>query len=313
MKKAISQFSVLFMFSLILSLIVNTGCKDETTLGPVYLSDKEAMQKIAIEDSMLSSFDNNFNENENINFLSKVQTQIYPRKVWRSASLVSSNFEVEINGDTALGVLTKTFESTLFIAAAFDSSSLLPDTLIKKPFTNTITRNIIFKRINSSPDPLANWEIIGISMPEGGTENSNVEIIKLTAFLPEGVVIEINSPNEYYFSINSGSYNPVPKLHFNDSVRLRIELKSSYPDSDCVSLTFGSLRNGLHMAQKKFVLTSSTWDGAKWNRVYEQTYTADQFPGFYHAIVNVIPKQVLLDDTFPVESNSWGMPYIIIF
>lgn len=313
MKKVIAQISAQWKFFLIFLFAAIIGCKDETTVAPVYLSDKEAMQKIAIEDSMLVSFDNNFNENENINFLSKVQTQIYPRKVWRTAFLVSSTFDVVINGDTALGVLTKTFESTLFIAAAFDSTSILPDTLIQKPFTNTISRNIIFKRINNSPDPLANWEIIGISMPEGGTESSNVEIKKLTAFLPDGEVIEIDSPNEYYFSINSGLYNPVPKLHFNDSVSLRIELTSVYPDSDFVSLTFGSLRNGLHMAQKKFVLTSSTWDGAKWNRVYEQTYTADQFPGFYHAIVNVIPKQVLLDDTFPVESNSWGMPYVIIF
>lgn len=313
MKKVISQISTLLMFFLISLFVFITGCKDETTVEPVYLTDEEAMQKIALEDSMVLSFDNNFNENENIDFLSKVQTQIYPRKVWRTAFLISSNLNLVISGDSALGVLTKMFESTLFIAAAFDSTSILPDTLIQKPFTNTITRNIIFKRINNSPDPLENWEIIGISMPEGGTENSNVEIKKLTAFLPDGEVIEIDSPNEYYFSINSGSYNPISKLHFDASITLRIELTSTYSDSDFVSLTYGSLGSGLHMAQKKFVMTSSTWDGAKWNRVYEQTFSAHQFPGFYHAIVNVIPKQVLLDDTFPVESNSWGMPYIIIF
>jgi len=306
----IKAFLVFFMLLLIVGII---GCKDEAAVETVFLTDEQAMQKIALEDSVILSFDNNFNENENIDFLSKVQTQIYPRKVWRTAILVSSNLDLAISGDSAVGVLTKTFESNLFIAAAFDSTSIFPDTLIQKSFTNTITRNVIFKRINNSSNPLDNWEIIGISMPEGSTENSNVEIKKLTVFLPDEEVIEIDSPNEYYFSLNTGAYNPIPKLHFDDSVTLRVELTSTYSDSDFVSLTYGSLGSALHMAQKKFIMTSSTWDGVKWNRVYEQTFTAHQFPGFYHAIVNVIPKQVLLDDTFPVESNSWGMPYIIVF
>lgn len=313
MKKSISRISALLMFLLTSTFICIVGCEDESTVEPISLTDEEAMGKIALEDSIILSFDNNFNENENIDFLSKIQTRIYPRKVWRTALLISANLDVTVSGDSAFGTITKTFESTLFIAAAFDSTSILPDTLIQKSFTNIITRNIIFKRINNLPNPLENWEITSISLPEGGTSSSSVEIQKMTVYLPGGEIIEVTSPNDYYFSIGSGSLNQIPEIGFDESVTLRIELNSTYADSDFVSLTYGGLGNGLHMARKNFVMTSSAWEGDHWYRIYEQTYTAHQFPGFYHAIINAIPKQVLTDDAFPVESNSWAMPYIIVF
>ena len=61
--------------------------------------------------------------------------------------LVNRNLNITFEGDTAYGVLTKTFDGTLFIKGSYDPNATNPDTLIKKVFSATVTRNIVFIKI----------------------------------------------------------------------------------------------------------------------------------------------------------------------
>ena len=90
-----------------------------------------------------------------------------------------------------------------------------------------------------------------------------------------------------------------------------MELTSAYADTDFVTLTFGADRFGMHRTKKKFELISSTQNGNVYDKVYEQTYRTHQYVGFYHAIINAMPKQVVFDDATPVEMESWGVPYFV--
>jgi hypothetical protein len=92
---------------------------------------------------------------------------------------------------------------------------------------------------------------------------------------------------------------------------LQVELTSAYSDTDFVTLTFGADRFGYHRIKKRFELISSTPNGNFFDKVYEQTYTTNQYPGFFHAIINAMPQQVVYDDATPVEMESWGVPYFI--
>jgi hypothetical protein len=243
--------------------------------------------------------------------LGKTEAEIYPFRVGHKVRLVNRNLDVNIVGDTAYGTITKTFEGTLIIAASYNSGATTPDTVIRKPFTSVITKKIIFVRIGNSRFPYRNWRIAAISLPEGGVLSPNIDIQKLTVFLPNGDTLVINSPNSYFLSRGPGWWRQLPIIGKNQSVTLRLEVYSAYPDTDFVTLTYGAEKNGLHRAKRKFALVSSVPSGNGFAKIYEQTYTAHQFIGHYHAIINAFPKQVIFDDATPVESESWGVPYFV--
>ena len=310
-----------------LVLIFMVGCQ-ESVNEPDQAepnSDKEAMQKLADEDSSIASFESNYNEEDAMDIfgLGKVQTAIYPLRVGHKVRLVNRDLTVNIVGDTAYGTYTKTYEGVLYIAATYTSGETEPDTVIEKPFTSVITRNIIFVRIDRSNRPFRNWKIAAISLPEGGVLSSNINITKLTIFLPDGDTLVINSPNDYYLARSHGWLGGLPLIHGwlrelpfvprGDSVLVRIELFSAYADTDFVTLTYGADKLGLHRAKRKFELVSSVQSGGGFDRVYEQTYRTHQWPGFYHAIINAFPKQVIYDDSTPVENEVWGVPYFVHF
>ena len=306
----LAQFLSIIMLAIFALFI---GCK-ESVVEPESTeptTDKEAMLKLADEDSAISSFEPNYNEEDAMGFLGKTAAEIFPFRVGHKMRLVNRNMDINVVGDTAYGTLTKTFEGTLIIAASYNSGATQPDTIIKKPFTSVIKKKIIFVKINNSRFPYRNWRIAAISLPEGGVLTSNIDIQKLTAFLPNGDTLVINSPNSYFLSRGPGWWRALPIIGKNQSVTLRLEVYSAYADTDFVTLTYGADRSGLHRAKRKFVMISSVPSGNGYAKVYEQTYTTHQLVGHYHAIVNAFPKQVIFDDATPVETESWGFPYFV--
>jgi len=293
-----------------------TACQEETSVQTSEpKTDKEAMIQIADEDSLLASFEPNYNEDGVMDIIGKVNTPIYPMRVGQKMRLVNRVLDINIQGDTAYGTLTKTFEGTLFILAKYDSASTEPDTLIQKPFTSTIKRNLVFIKIANTEFPKRNWVLAAISLPEGGTNTpESIDITKMTVFLPNGDTLVINSPNDYYLHRRWGfwwRWKNFPVVPGNSQLTIRVELTSAYEQDDFVTLTFGADARGLHRAKKRFVLVSSTFNGTGYNKVYEQTFQTHQYRGFFHAVLNAMPGQVVLDDSAPVEQESWGVPYFI--
>jgi len=278
-------------------------------------TDKEAMEKIADEDSSLQSFDEAFNEDEFMDFgLGKIQTPIYPFRVWHRVHLVNRNLNVTIQGDTAYGTLTKTFEGTLFIKVSYDSSATEPDTTIQKIFTATVTRKLIFVKVANTPRPFLNWRLAAVSLPEGGVLSPNIDIKKLTIFLPNGDTLIVESPNDYYLVRHHGWFwwwRDIPIIPRNDSVLVRVELFSAYEEEDFVTVTFGRNKFVGVKHKRKFELVSSTQVSGGYEKVYEQTFRTHAFPGFFHAVINAFPRQVIFDDAANVESSMWGIPYFV--
>lgn len=303
----------LFIFLIVSAIILVTGCQN-SPVEPVTsepTTDKQAMEQIIEQDSSITSFEPNYNEDDVMGFLGKTQTDIYPIKVGNRFRLVNRNVNVTILGDSAFATVTRTYEGVLLIAAVYDTASIIPDTLIRKPFTSVVTRNLIFKKVANTNFPARNWKLVAISLPEGGTLSPNIDLTKVTMFLPSGDTLLITSPNEYFLSRNIARWRQIPLINRNQPVTIRVELFSSYDADDFVTLTYGADIKGLNRAKKKFVLISSTPSGTGFEKVYEQTFTTHQFPGFYHAIINAYPKQVLFDDAAPVENEMWGIPYAV--
>ena len=151
-----------------------------------------------------------------------------------------------------------------------------------------------------------------MSLPNGGTETNNIEITKLTIILPDGREIVVDDPNEYYLTRDPGLRDQLPIITRGESVTIRVELNSAYEADDFVTLTYGGLRDDrYHRSKRRFEIVSSELDGAYYKKVYENTWEANRFPGIKHAIINATPRQVIFDDETIVETNSWGIPYIV--
>ena len=315
----IMPVSILFLLIFSISACTNS---DPLVQPSESGSDYEALLKLADEDEILQSFEPNYNEDEAMSLLGDgLAKAIYPLRVGHKMKLVDRELTVDFVGDTAIGILTRTFEGKLLISASFDpvvlddkpdSISSLVDTLIEKDYSTVITSNIKYAKFENTRRADTNWKIIAVSLPEGGTASVNIAITKMTLTLPGGEVIEIESPNDYYLERLPGKRRHVPAFNKNEEVTVILELESAYADTDFVSVTYGAVIGGdHHRVKKRFELISEEDLGGIYKRTYEQTWTIRPVPGFKHAIVNAVPKQVLYDDQTEVEENSWGIPYSV--
>ena len=321
-----AKWSLIFVS--LLALIWFAGCS--TNSVDPQLSDKEALMKIADNDESLSSFDLTYNENEAMGFLGKVNTQIYPVRFGQKMVPVSRELNINIPssvsiGDTVEGSLIRNFEGKLIIAASYDSvyfyGGKIVDTVITKPFATTITRNLKFVKIGDSEIPEENWKLIAISLPQGGTNSSSVMIDKMT-IITENDTLVIEDANDYFLYKSEKKIMhqmrqwraQLPQIKKGGSLSVMVEVLSPYNESEFVTLTYGADQKGFNKTKRLFELKSSQQEGNLYRKVYEKSWdTVNQFAGHHHAIVNVTPKQVLFDDSAPVESNTWGIPYIVKF
>lgn len=311
-------------FVLLISFVWMTGCsKDNSVVDPqgsIDQSTKAAMEKVAVSDETVASFEPNYNEEDVTGFvLGKVATQIYPVKVWQKMTRVSRNFDATYSGDTAYGKVTSNFEGTLYVAGSYtksqSGSSVIIDTVISKQFSTSIVHNVILVKTASQDTSKDHWKVVAVSLPEGGTLTSNIQIQKMTLFLANGDTLNITSPNDYYLYKMTGKRRMIPSVSKGAALKVRVELTSAYADTDFVSVTHGaiydSFMKGHYRVKTKFNLVSSTPEGASFRKVYEATIKTNQYMGYFHAVVNAIPRGVVMDDKAPVETNTWGIPYFV--
>lgn len=306
------------LIAAIFILFSSIACNEENSLTlpeEEVNSDQTALEKIVELDEAIESFEPNYNEDDAMDFvLGKTATEIFPVRIGQKMRLVEKNLNVVFEGDTAYGTLTKTFDGILFIVASEDSLSLdsLDLNVYEKPFTTTVTRKIIFVKVDNSDRPLRNWKISAVSLAEGGTLTDNIAIKSMTIFLPNGESIFIEAPNEYFLSRGPSLRTAIPILSKFETVSVQVELQSVYEDADFVTLTYGAVKGREYKrAKKRFELKREEFDGTFYNRMYEADWTIHNERGFRHAIVNAYPYQVYKDSEARVESNSWGMPYFV--
>jgi len=317
MKNKLTLIKYIVAYAILGLVVFIAGCKDSVNAPEINTStgtDIQVFKTLAEQDSTLSSFEPNYNEQDAMTFLGKTLTDIYPLRVGQKMRRVSKEYEVNEVGDTAYVKVIKTFEGVLYIKASYsppDSNTQAADTLIKKSFSTVITRNLIFAKKKIGDIPLNNWRLIAVSLPEGGTLTDKINIIKLTITFVNGDQMVITSPNDYYLTRGLPIWKQIPVVARNEEIMLKVEITSAYADADFVTLTYGGNKRGMHRAKRKFELVSSAQNGNMYTKVYQQKYTTHQFPGYYYAIINAFPRQVIFDDVAPVEAKTWGIPYIV--
>lgn len=317
----LKSFLKLIIIAGLLSFLF-AACQEDSITNPDdgnNIDDKALIEKTINEDEVLISFEPNYNEDGAMDILvPKTGEIINPIRVGQKMTLVYRNIDVQIEGDTAYANIYKEFSGILYIAASLNDNSFI-DTLIEKPFTSTITRNVILEKTlyNNTGDSLYFWKVIAVSLPEGGSIDintgsitTNIEITQLDVLFPNGNTLTVTNPNDYYLErYNSADKRNIPVFGRGEYFTLTVSVKSLYEEDDFVTLTWGARAGGIDRTKARFSLVSSEFDGTYYNKVYSANFRTHFYPGFFHSIINVIPHQVVNDDSTPVENNSWGVPY----
>jgi hypothetical protein len=325
MNKEISRDIITFgiLFAILFTLSLFMGCSKNNNMisdPSVQNTDQSTMQKLLDDDDEFASFEPNYDEQGLMSIaLGKINTAIYPLKVGHKVIPVSKDLNVVFTGDTAYGLSTVVYSGTLFIEASYSpvssNDSVKADTVITKTFTSTITRKVMFlKKTNGNPanEDSANgkWKIAAISLPEGGTVTENINIKKLTVTFPDDSLV-ITAPNEYFLYRNFAHKKQTPSVSRGEQVKIRVEVTSTYSDTDFVSITYGADKKSFNRSKKILKLVSSSANGSLYDKVYEGTWKANYFTGHTHTVINVMPGQVINQDNTPVECKTWGFPYKI--
>lgn len=318
MKHLKNQLLSLAPVVLILFFATLIGCKNSPTDPAVdSTTDKAAMEKIVLEDSAISSFESNYNEEGMMEMegpmgMVGISTDIFPVRVGRKITSVTKTFTMNTLSDTtAEGNLKIVFVGELLIGITKDTSTKTIDSVISKPFETTCERNIKFVKVANTAHPQLNWRVSSSSVTKGGTNSPNIYIKSVKAYLPSGDTLYITDPLNYYFSHGLGRMKPMPFIAMNQEITIFVEIHSSYSSADFVTLNHGGgpgkgMKN--HRGKGKFVLVSDDGQG---NKVYSQTFRTPPAMGHSHTVIDAMPAQVLTDATASVESSAWGFPYIV--
>lgn len=307
--------------------IILTGCSKDSSTEPVRLTDKEAIERQVIQADSIAEFsisedatiDDQSESDWNKDGFAKITTPINPIRWGRHIESVSRTVNVVIIGDTAaIATVVKTISGKLIIAASYSGVALLPDTIIRKPFTLRSERRIRFIRTARSEQPERDWRPVAITLVKGDAVPDAVNKFVITS-------LEITAPHDTVTVTNPLETwlwfrplrNRVPVFVNNDSVKVRLTVESSDTSKEIAVLRFGVAQRWHPRLRTRMELVSEIMpDTNTYIRTYQKTFPI-RIPmglgmGRFNAVVDVLSRGTLFDDSAPVSNRFWGLPYVAV-
>lgn len=306
------KFSFLPLILAVLLLI--GGCtKESEIISSLSNADKEVIKQIIENDDFIVTADASLNDGTYLPMdfdFGSFSKEIYPLRWGRVVKKVTKEYNYEQVNDTLVVVtITRTVESDLKIAATYTQGNKTPDTIITKPLNEVFRRKVqVVKKESADTSRARKWRVWAVSLVQGGTENSNITIKKISLTLPNGDVIEVTDPlNQFYRPGFLGYRGGIPSFNPAQNVKVSVTVQSFAPDTDLVSMTFGVDRFGFHRARKLFKMVSQSGN----EEVYEADVKVHMHRGSFNAMIHAISRESLFDDSAPVSVSVWGVPYVV--
>lgn len=291
------------------------SCKSNV-VEPDSLDDTILASLIENEDALIN-FEENFDDGDATTFyIGKINTDLYPIKVGRKITKIERSFDRQVVGDSAKVTITTTFTGNLIIAGKLTpitpgDTSYRPDTVVTKPFVETVKRNVTFIRTNPKNDKNRGWKLQAISLPEGSTSLRNIKINKVELSVANRDTLIITSPLDTYFFIGDPKKD-FPERKKNDEIVLKVYLTSNSPKEDFVTITYGRKISGqTYKVKRKLSLVSSTQVGDKWEKIYQGNWNIFVLHpyGKFHSVINAVTNETIFSVEGSVSSSTWGIPY----
>jgi hypothetical protein len=303
--------------AMILAIVVFTNCSKESPTEPIttdaaYFTSVVTGNDATTSDLILSDYQA-LDESAQLQAL-KIKitkelagaaiTPLHWGRVISSASRTITKPTVTQADTVAIVAANVTFTGNFVIQALSGADTVV----IKKPFTESLDRNLKFVRVARTKFPRLNWALDAVSIAAGGTDNPAISITQVELVAPNNT-FTVTDPLSYYMQIDRWWMpHHFPVLQ-NASITLRVTVQSAQADTDIVTLHYAPGAFGLHNVP--FTMTSETNNGGTFTRVYEKTWTVSgSAKKFASLMVSATTKASLYnDDLSNFSSVLWGIPY----
>lgn len=336
-----SLYSIPFFLTLLLAAFFVEGCKDSvdiTSPASVNNSQTQTFMAVAERSASINSFTPNYNEEQAMTLAGSLAKDLYPIKVGQKMTLIDKSLTLTKDSTTAVGTLVQNFEGKLIIQGSFQQPTIglnsRVDTTVEKTFNTTITRKIKFERVKFTGNDTLDWKVAAVSLPNGGSEGTNIAIAKIRLTTQDGNEVVIDDPNSYFFKVGKERpedndaedndnhdfdehlrgwgqnwKNLLTWYGKNQNVKLTVEVLSASSAPDFLTVTFGAMMNGMDKKKNKFNLVSTTQEGLLYRKVYESSCYTKSNAVKMHAVINAMPRNAVYDTDTAVEVKTWGIPY----
>jgi len=233
-------------------------------------------------------------------------------------SEVTRDYQVVMLGDTgAIVTIVKTLPGEFWVGLGYRSpDTVVIDTIIRKPFTEVVTRKVQFKRIAHTDYPMRNWAPVAITLVQGKTQGTNSFTIVSMEVIDASVGYDsvVTDPNNTWFRLG-WRRGTIPIVQSGDSVTVRVTVTSSDDSSEIVIFRHGIAGTSLLRGRTRMRLVSISGSPGNYTRVYERTFHPylrfGIFAARFNVVVDVLSRGSIFDNNAPFTNEFWGTPYIV--
>ena len=311
------------------ALFLGTGCSKQSDGGPNadanppagVTNEATSMQTQAISDAFVGNDELTFADQavqpSTYGTFGKIDAAVTPLRWGRFITSVTRTATTTVQaGDTlALTHVAKIVSGTFKIKGINGTGDTVT---VSKPFADTSSRNILFKRVNKNPAKFwRNWVPVATSLVAGGTSpapaGNQISIKRVDLYLPTGDTITVTDPVDYYLrykwlKLFRGGRKDVPVLTPGDQVIIKVTVVSASSDTDMVALRYGFDMS--HRRRELIPMISQVQNGDNtFTREYQTAWFVHFHHGDFNAGVDAMTRGTVYDDTAPYSVSWWGIPY----
>jgi len=233
----------------------------------------------------------------------------------RKITGINRNYNISEEGDSIKYlVATTTFTGNMIIIGY--QNGVLDTT--SKPFTESLKRKSVFKRIGRNNHPRYNWRLYSLSGLDGETTSpqlgsskvriNKVEIYKNNSSTPTYSFTGPDFTDITFITKKFGGVG-IPVLDRNDQIKVKIYTTSQDQPVDYVAFHWAKNSFGFHRIP--FALESETGSGP-YDRIYSKSFNiyGNHLRGTFNAYFSASTHQSLYDDDITLlASDLVGLPF----
>lgn len=301
-----------------------SGCSNNSTSSP-YQTDQQWLQSVVNSGYPSGQSDeDNLMGNERYDFNDSVAVSdnnggpMDPIDSLLRWGRIVENVQVNLNGafsgDTLYSVAVTRVITGHYRIIGYKNG--LPDS-VNKPYSETLNRNIIFKRVDRKADPRFNWRVYQISLLSGTTTtpqngNTNTQISNIQILINGNPAYNWSGDfTQTMFTTYKFGGNGIPHANTGDQVTINVTVNSNELNN---YVAWHWARNTFGFHRIPFTFVSAVPGGNGYYVTFTKTFNiySGHRLGVFNGYISANTHESLWDDNLNLfSSTEVGIPYRI--
>jgi len=306
--------TTLILITVVPTFLIFIAC--ENTTAPDINEIVEALEEIVLADSVImidglddeGAIDLEYSEG-----LEKAVGDTFPYDLFlvrfgkKFSGSLNKDVHIEVNGDTAIALITTTINAK-FIIHLLDTTNSTVTVIdsVKKDFTITTKQNLKIAKFRNTGNPRKDWKVVAFTPILGRSDNCNLEITNIKLFYLDTTVMDIsNDQNESLLDFYIGRDTFIhfkPNVRFDVLVTVENPTPFIYEPSELALVHYG-LRRGLLKIRKPLLDPEN--DNTFTGKIKMHGHNSHMCRIYF----DLIDLASIFDKNAPVNFTFWGLPY----